>query len=91
MRAFLSAVVLVCLGLAASLLPATADTVAQIAATHAAEIEKPFRTTIGPVIGELAGSGDPMAARLLEAWANKTLRLRKSDRALYLLSPDPAG
>ena len=32
-----------------------------------------------------------MAARLLEAWGNKRLGLRKSDDAIFLLAPDPAG
>ncbi|MBI1172566.1 urea ABC transporter permease subunit UrtB [bacterium] len=70
---------------------AQAQGVARIAADHAAEIERPSRLTIGPVIDQLAGSGDPMAARLLEAWVNKALGMRKSDHALFLLAPDPAG
>ena len=86
MRAFLLGLALACLGLSAH-----AETVAQIVATHAADIEKPSRTTIGPVISDLAASGDPMAARLLEAWGNKQLGERKSDKAFFLLSPDPAG
>ncbi len=86
MRAFLLGLALACLGLSAH-----AETVAQIVATHAADIEKPSRTTIGPVISDLAASGDPMAARLLEAWGNKQLGERKSDKTFFLLSPDPAG
>ncbi len=84
MRAVLIALLLCLCG------PALADTVAQIAATHAADIEKPSRTTIGPVIAELAASGDPMAARLLEAWGNKSLGERRSDKAFFLLAPDPS-
>lgn len=86
MRAFLLGLALAWLGLAAE-----ADTVAQIATAHAAEIEKPSRTTIGPVIAELAASGDPMAARFMEAWGNKALGQRKTDKAFFLLGPDPAG
>lgn len=88
MRAFLLAAALACLGLVS---PAAADTVAQIAAAHAADIEKPSRQTIGPVISELAASGDPLAAKLLEAWGNKTLGQRKSDKVFFFLAPDPAG
>jgi len=51
-------------------LQAQCDTVAQIATAHGADIAKPSRQTIGPVIADLAASGDPMAARLLEAWGN---------------------
>ncbi len=91
MRAFLHAVALACLSLPVLTLAARADTVAQIAAAHTADIEKPSRTTIGPVIAELAASGDPMAAKLLEAWANKTLGERKFDKAFFLLATDPAG
>ncbi|MGV8986877.1 MAG: urea ABC transporter permease subunit UrtB [Cypionkella sp.] len=86
MRAIFLALALACLAL-----PSAADTVAQIANAHAADIERPSRTTIGPVITELATSGDPMAPRLLEAWVNRTLGERKSDKAFFLLSPDPAG
>lgn len=86
MRALLLAVALACLGLQAS-----ADTVAQIAAAHASDIEKPSRQTIGPVIAELASSGDPMASRLLEAWADKQLGMRKADKSFFFLAPDPAG
>lgn len=86
MRALLLAALLACLGLQAQ-----SDTVAQIASAHAADLAKPSRQTIGPVIAELAASGDPMAARLLEAWGNKALGQRKSDKAFFLLAPDPAG
>ena len=87
MRAFLRAL-LACALLA---LPASAETVSEIVAAHAADIEKPSRTTIGPVIDALAASGDPMAAKLLEAWGNKTLGIRKSDKQFFFLTADPAG
>ena len=96
MRNSLPAVALACLSLGAVMAQvqtslAQTKTVAQIAAEHVADLEKPSRMTIGPVIAELATSGDPMAARLLEAWGNKTLGERKSDHILFFLAPDPAG
>ena len=91
MRAALFALAMACLSLACLGQGAQADTVAQIVTAHAADIEKPSRQTIGPVIAELAASGDPMAARLLQAWGNKALGMRKADKVLFLLAPDPAG
>lgn len=87
MRAILMAF-LACLILA---LPARAESLAEILETNAADIAKPSRQTIGPVIEAMAGSGDPMAATLLEAWADKRLGQRKSDKAFFLLSPDADG
>jgi urea transport system permease protein len=63
---------------------------AVIVAEHAAQIAKPSRQTIGPVIAELAGSGDPMAAEILSAWANRGLAQRKSDGALLLIRAEGA-
>ena len=63
---------------------------AAIVAKHAAQIAKPSRQTIGPVIAELAASGDPMAAEILSAWANRGLAQRKSDGALLLLGAEGA-
>lgn len=91
MRAFLLGLAMAFLGLTAHVGPVLAETVAKIVATHARDIEKPSRQTIGPVIADLAGSGDPMAARLLEAWGGKLLGKRKSDGAIFLLAPDAAG
>ncbi|NBZ87833.1 urea ABC transporter permease subunit UrtB [Stagnihabitans tardus] len=71
--------------------PVQADTVAQIVAAQSAAIEKPSRQTIGPVISSLAASGDPMAAQVLEAWGDKRLGQRKSDKAFFILAPDSAG
>ena len=86
MRALFLAVLLACFGLQTH-----ADTVAQIANAHAADLAKPSRQTIGPVIADLAASGDPMAAKLFEAWGNKALGQRKSDKAFFVLAPDAAG
>ena len=61
---------------------------AAIVATNTEQIAKPSRQTIGPVIAALAASGDPMAAELLGAWANRGLGQRKSDGALFLIRPE---
>ena len=90
MRKFLPALAWAGLSLCA-LGSAQAQTVVQIAANHTADIEKPSRMTIGPVIAELAAPGDPMAVRLREASGTKTLGARKSDHVLFFLPPDPAG
>jgi urea transport system permease protein len=47
-------------------------------------IEKPSRQTIGPVIAELAASGDPMADDILTAWGDRRLVVRKSDQAMFI-------
>ena len=54
-------------------------------------VEKASRTTIGPVIEALAGSGDPAAAVILGAWAEKGLGLRKSDGRFVLIAPNADG
>ena len=76
-------------------LPAQAETAAEILAANAAQVEKPSRQTIGPVISALAGSGDPAAATVLAAWADKRLALRKADGAFVILDgetiTDPGG
>ncbi|MBC7478848.1 MAG: urea ABC transporter permease subunit UrtB, partial [Pseudorhodobacter sp.] len=70
---------------------AMADTAAQILAANAPLVEKASRQTIAPVIGALATSGDPMAAKILQAWSNKTLGLRKADHLFFLLTPSADG
>ena len=75
----------------AAALPLAAETLPEVVARNAAAIEKPSRQTIGQVIDELVASGDPLAARFLQAWEGKTLGQRKSDKAFFLLAPDPAG
>lgn len=76
-------------------LPAAAETAAEILAANAAQVEKPSRQTIGPVISALAGSGDPAAATVLAAWADKRLAIRKADGAFVIIDgetiTDPAG
>ncbi|MEZ5797909.1 MAG: urea ABC transporter permease subunit UrtB [Paracoccaceae bacterium] len=72
-------------------LPAAAETLAEIVTANAEAIARPSRQSIGPVIEALAQSGDPLAARFLQAWAGRTLGQRKADGAFFLLAPDPAG
>ncbi len=69
---------------------AAAETGAQIMAANAGLVEKASRQTIGPVISALGQSGDPQAARILSAWADKALGLRKADGQFFLLAPDGA-
>ena len=70
---------------------ALAETAAQVLSANAALVEKASRQTIAPVIDSLATSGDPVAARVLQAWASKSLGLRKSDRTFFLLAPADGG
>jgi urea transport system permease protein len=71
--------------------PAIAQDAARIVAENREMIEKPSRQTIGPVIAELAASGDPMADDILAAWADRRLVIRKSDRALFVAGPEGDG
>lgn len=71
--------------------PLRAETAAEILTANAALVTKASRQTIGPVIDALGASGDPAAALVLEAWADKRLGLRKSDGSFVLLAPDADG
>ncbi|MDO9524070.1 MAG: urea ABC transporter permease subunit UrtB [Gemmobacter sp.] len=72
-------------------LPVRAQDVAQILSENRALIEKASRQTIGPVISDLAASGDPAAAAVLTAWADRGLGVRKSDGAFLLIAPVEQG
>ncbi|MDX5356809.1 MAG: urea ABC transporter permease subunit UrtB, partial [Rhodobacterales bacterium] len=72
-------------------LAAQAQTAADILTANRALVEKSSRQTIGPVIAALAASGDPQAAAILSAWADKGLGIRKSDGAFLLISASGAG
>ncbi len=65
-------------------LSALAQQAAGIVAENREMIEKPSRQTIGPVIAELAASGDPMADDILTAWGDRRLVVRKSDQAMFI-------
>ncbi|WP_096786214.1 urea ABC transporter permease subunit UrtB [Rhodobacter sp. CZR27] len=64
---------------------------AQILSENRALVEKASRQTIGPVIESLAASGDPAAAVILEAWANRGLGLREADGTFFLIAPAESG
>ncbi|HEY6918795.1 MAG TPA: urea ABC transporter permease subunit UrtB, partial [Tabrizicola sp.] len=68
--------------------PALAQDAAGIVEANRAQIEKPSRQTIGPVIAELAASGDAMADDILSAWADKRLVIRKSDGAMFIAAAE---
>ena len=72
-------------------LPAIAQEAALVVAENRAQIEKPSRQTIGPVIAALAGSGDAMADDILEAWGDKRLVIRKSDGGMFIVLADGDG
>lgn len=67
------------------------STLPEILSAERAKIEKPSRQTIGPVIDAIVATGDPAAAGLLRAWADKRLGLRKADGALFLLEKTADG
>ncbi|MCU0828571.1 MAG: urea ABC transporter permease subunit UrtB [Tabrizicola sp.] len=71
--------------------PALSQEAARIVEENRDQIEKPSRQTIGPVIAELAGSGDAMADDILSAWADKRLVIRKSDDAMFVAVPEGDG
>ena len=88
MRAVLAALVALVLCLPTA---ALAQTAAEVLEANRAQVEKPSRQTIGPVIAALVATGDPRAAAILTAWADRALGLRKSDNAIVILNPDGEG
>ncbi len=88
MRRLFAAVMFLCLTFAA---PVTAESAFEIVTANATLVEKPSRQTIGSVIDALAISGDPMAAQILTAWAEKQLGLRKADGQFFLIEPTAEG
>jgi urea transport system permease protein len=72
-------------------LPTLAQEAARIVEENRALIEKPSRQTIGPVIAELAASGDAMADDILSAWTDKRLVIRKADGAMFVAEPEGDG
>lgn len=71
--------------------PALAQGAAEILTANRALIEKPTRAKIAPVIAALAESGDPLAATVLAAWAEKGLGLRKADGVFFLIDRSGDG
>ena len=77
--------------LVAFAVPTMAQQAAAILTENRAQIEKPSRQTIGPVIDSLAASDDPAAALILQAWGDKRLGVRKSDGAFVLITATADG
>jgi urea transport system permease protein len=89
MRAFIRTLVAVAAILIAA--PVSAQTVSEILTENRALVEKASRQTIAPVIDALAASGDPEAAAVLAAWADKGLGVRKADGAFFLIGKSADG
>lgn len=70
---------------------AQAQVAQEIFQSNSALVEKASRLTIGPVIDALANSGDPAAAVILGAWADKRMGLRASDGRFVLITPAADG
>ncbi len=75
----------------ATSLCAQAQGVQALLQEHRAAIEKSSRTTIGPAIDALAGSGLPQAQAVLEAWADKRMWQRTSDGLFFRGEEDGTG
>lgn len=71
--------------------PALAQTAIEILDANRALVEKPTRAKIAPVISDLAASGDPVAATVLGAWADKGLGVRKADGTFFLIEKTDEG
>ncbi|SOC04839.1 urea ABC transporter permease subunit UrtB [Rhodobacter maris] len=69
---------------------APASGLAAVIAEHKADIAKPSRQSIAPVIAALGKAG-PGAPDFLEAWADKALGSRKSDGAIFRVKKAGAG
>ncbi|MGA0616697.1 urea ABC transporter permease subunit UrtB [Paracoccus sp. KR1-242] len=69
---------------------AQAPDLAVVVASHRAQIEKPSRQSVGPVVEEIAATG-PQGAALLQAWGDRLLALRKSDGLLVITAPEGQG
>ena len=85
-RFLLPLVMAVCLAL-----PALSQSLPDVLTAERAKIEKPSRQTIGPVIDAIVATGDPAAAKLLEAWGDRRLGMRKADGAFFLLEKTAEG
>lgn len=83
--------VLACLLALLCAAPLRAQTAQEILIQNTALVEKASRQTIAPVIAALGGSGDPAAAAVLAAWADKGLGLRKADGQFFLITEREAG
>ena len=79
MRSVLFALILTLCGVSA----VTAQTLQSILQTHATEIAKPSRTTVGETIDAIAASGLPHVTEFLEQWSKKNI-WQRSDGSFFV-------
>jgi urea transport system permease protein len=85
MRPLLLALAFVALALPFAARAQSPDLAAVIAESRA-EIEKPSRQSVGPLVEAIAATG-PQGAAVLQAWAERLLGLRKSDGLVVIATP----
>ncbi|MEM1353045.1 MAG: urea ABC transporter permease subunit UrtB [Pseudomonadota bacterium] len=78
---FLFLTMVLALGLLPTALPA--QTLQEILQTHADEVAKPGRRTVGVVLDDLAASGLLQSVDFLEAWRDREIVQRESDGLFY--------
>ena len=79
MRSVFFALILTLCGVSA----VTAQTLQSILQTHATEIAKPSRKTVGETIDAIAASGLPQVAEFLEQWSKKNI-WQRSDGSFFV-------
>ena len=79
MRSVLFALILTLCGVSA----VTAQTLQSILQTHATEIAKPSRKTVGETIDAIAASGLPQVTEFLEQWSKKNI-WQRSDGSFFV-------
>jgi len=86
-------IVLIFLAVLITLAPARAQegNLNTLLETHHAKIEKPSRTTIGPVLEALVDSGLPSVAVFLEKWREKDLWQREADGRFFFIEKRDGG
>jgi len=60
-----------------------AQTLQDVLQTHADEVLKPSRSSVGVLLDDLASSGFPQAVPFLEAWRDREIVQRKSDGVFF--------
>jgi len=83
MRAALLALIFLLGGVA----PAAAQDLQSILQTHANEIAKPSRGSVGPALDDLAASGLPQVTAFLEQWSQKNV-WQRTDGMFFLATAD---
>lgn len=88
LRIFLTACVAAMLWLAGP--AAQAQSLQDILQTHADEVAKPGRRSVGVVIDDLVASGLPQAQTFLERWAGREVWQRETD-GLFFYAEETSG